>query len=182
LRLIGKPQPGETVLVAAASGPVGSLVGQLAKIAGARAVGIAGGPEKCAFVKHVLRFDAAVDHHADDFPTQLVAACPKGLDVYFENVGGAIWQAVLPLLNDFARVPVSGLIAQYNGTGPGDGTDRLPATMRQILSKSLTLRGFIYHEFAEKHYSAFLREGRCRHRQWQHSLSRRHRRRSGKST
>ena len=158
LRLIGKPQPGETVLVAAASGPVGSLVGQLAKIAGARAVGIAGGPEKCAFVKHVVRFDAAVDHHAADFPTQLVAACPKGIDVYFENVGGAIWQAVLPLLNDFARVPVCGLIAQYNGTGPGDGTDRLPATMRQILSKSLTLRGFIYHEFAEKHYSAFLRE------------------------
>src|SRR5262249_3162382 len=151
LRLIGKPQPRETVVVAAASGPVGSLVGQLAKLAGARAVGIAGGSQKCAFVKNELRFDAAIDHRAADFPAQLAAACPHGIDVYFENVGGAIWQAVLPLLNKFARVPVCGLIAQYNGPGKGDGTDRLPATMREILSKSLTLRGFIYNEFAEEH-------------------------------
>src|SRR6266436_9146228 len=158
LRVIGKPQPGETVVVAAASGPVGSLVGQLAKLAGARAVGIAGGPQKCAFVKDELRFDAAVDHRAPDFPARLAAACPQGIDVYFENVGGAIWQAVLPLLNDFARVPVSGLIAQYHGTGPGDGVDRLPATMRQVLSKSLTLRGFIYYHFAEQYYPEFLRE------------------------
>jgi Zinc-binding dehydrogenase len=83
---------------------------------------------------------------------------PAGIDVYFENVGGAIWQAVLPLLNKFARVPVSGLVAQYNGPGPGDGTDRLPATMREILSKSLTVRGFINYEFAEQHYAEFLRE------------------------
>jgi len=158
LRLIGKPKPGETVVVAAASGPVGSLVGQLAKIAGARAVGIAGGPEKCAFVKNELRFDAAIDHRAADFPAQLAAACPSGIDVYFENVGGAIWQAVLPLLNNLARVPVCGLIAQYNGPSGGDGTDRLPATMREILSKSLTLRGFINYEFAEQHYAEFLRE------------------------
>jgi NADPH-dependent curcumin reductase CurA len=158
LRLIGKPQPGETVVVAAASGPVGSLVGQLAKLARARAVGIAGGAEKCAYVKNELRFDAAIDHRAADFPAQLAAACPKGIDVYFENVGGAIWQAVLPLLNNFARVPVCGLIAQYNGAVPGDGTDHLPSTMREILSKSLTLRGFIYYEFVEKHYAEFLRE------------------------
>jgi NADPH-dependent curcumin reductase CurA len=158
LRLIGKPQPRETVVVAAASGPVGSLVGQLAKLAGARAVGIAGGPQKCAFVKDELRFDAAVDHRAVDFPAQLAAACPHGIDVYFENVGGAIWQAVLPLLNNFARVPVCGLIAQYNGPSGGDGTDRLAATMREILSKSLTLRGFINYEFAEQHYAEFLRE------------------------
>src|SRR5436190_23940850 len=104
LRVIGKPQPGETVVVAAASGPVGSLVGQLAKLAGARAVGIAGGPEKYAFVKDVLRFDAAVDHRAVDFPAQLAAGCPNGIDVYFENVGGAVWQAVLPLLNTYARI------------------------------------------------------------------------------
>src|SRR2546430_12063078 len=94
--------------------------------------------------------------HATDFPTQLAGACPDGIDVYFENVGGAIWQAVLPLLNKFARVPVSGLIAQYNGVGKGDGTDRLPATMRQILSKSLTVRGFINNEFAAQHHPAFL--------------------------
>jgi NADPH-dependent curcumin reductase CurA len=103
------------VVVAAASGPVGSLVGQLAKLAGAKAVGIAGGSDKCTFVKHELRFDAALDHRAVDFPAQLAAACPTGIDVYFENVGGAVWQAVLPLLNDFAHVPVCGLIAQYNG-------------------------------------------------------------------
>src|SRR6185369_3115117 len=127
LRLIGKPQPGETVVVAAASGPVGSLVGQLAKLAGARAVGIAGGPEKCAYVKDELGFDAAVDHRAANFATKLAAACPDGIDVYFENVGGSVWQAVLPLLNKYARVPVSGLVAQYNAAGPGDGPDRLPA-------------------------------------------------------
>jgi NADPH-dependent curcumin reductase CurA len=172
LRLIGKPAPGETVVVAAASGPVGSLVGQLARIAGARAVGIAGGPEKCAYVKDELRFDAAVDHKAADFAERLAAACPKGIDVYFENVSGAVWQAVLPLFNKFARVPVSGLIAQYNAAGPGDGPDRLPATMRQILTKSLTIRGFINYEFAAEHFSAFQREvaagiadGRIRYRE-----------------
>jgi NADPH-dependent curcumin reductase CurA len=172
LRVIGNPKPGETVVVAAASGPVGSLVGQLAKMWGAKAVGIAGGPEKCAYVKDELRFDAAIDHRAADFPAQLAAACPNGIDVYFENVGGAIWQAVLPLLNKFARVPVSGLIAQYNGVGKGDGTDRLPATMRGILSNRLTVRGFINYDFAEQHYAQFLREvgagiadGRIRYRE-----------------
>jgi NADPH-dependent curcumin reductase CurA len=171
LRLIGKPQPGESVVVAAASGPVGSLVGQLAKLAGARAVGIAGGPEKCAYVKDELCFDAAIDHRDSDFAAKLSAACPDGIDVYFENVGGVIWQAVLPLLNKFARVPVSGLIAQYNGVGKGDGTDRLPATMREILSKSLTMHGFMNYEFAE-YYPEFLREvgagiadGRIRYRE-----------------
>jgi len=158
LRAIGKPQPGETVVVAAASGPVGSLVGQLARLAGARAVGIAGGAKKCAFVKDELRFDAVVDHRAADFPARLAAICRQGIGVYFENVGGAIWEAVLPLLNDFARVPVAGLIAQYNGVPPGDGTDRLPATMRQILSKRLTIRGFIYYDFAAELYADFLRE------------------------
>src|SRR5229473_1205518 len=157
LDLIGKPKPGETVVVAAASGPVGSLVGQLAKLSGAKAVGIAGGPEKCRAVVEEFRFDAAVDHRAPDFAEKLAAACPNGIDVYFENVGGAVWQAVLPLLNNYARIPVSGLIAQYNGPGPGGGTDRLPATMREILSKSLTLRCFINSEFAGQYYDEFLR-------------------------
>ena len=172
LRVIGKPAPGETVVVAAASGPVGSLVGQLAKIAGARVVGIAGGPEKCAYLKDELRFDATVDHKSADFAARLAAACPKGIDVYFENVGGAVWQAVLPLLNKFARVPVSGLVAQYNAVGPSGDTDRLPATMRQILTKSLTIRGFINYEFAAEHFAAFQREvaagiadGRIRYRE-----------------
>jgi hypothetical protein len=172
LHLIGKPSPGETVVVAAASGPVGSLVGQLAKIAGARAVGIAGGPDKCRYVKDELGFDAALDHRAPGFAEKLAEACPNGIDIYFENVGGAIWQAVLPLLNGFARVPVCGLIAQYNATAAADGPDRLAATMRAVLTKSLTLRGFINYEFAEEHYPQFLRtvskaiaEGRVRYRE-----------------
>ena len=171
LTLIGKPKQGETVVVAAASGPVGSLVGQLAKIGGARAVGIAGGPEKCRYVAADLRFDAAIDHRAPDFADKLARACPDGIDVYFENVGGAIWQAVLPLLNNFARVPVSGLIAQYNGD-QGAERNLLPATMREVLSKSLTLRGFINYEFAGEYYPAFLQtvsagiaDGRIRYRE-----------------
>ena len=96
LNLIGKPKPGDTVVVAAASGPVGSLVGQLAKLAGARAIGVVGGPEKCRLLLEEFRFEAAVDHRAPDFAEKLAAACPNGIDVYFENVGGAVWQAVLP--------------------------------------------------------------------------------------
>jgi NADPH-dependent curcumin reductase CurA len=172
LYLIGKPSPGETVVVAAASGPVGSLVGQLAKIAGAKAVGIAGGPDKCRYVKDELGFDAAIDHRTPDFVGKLAEACPDGIDIYFENVGGAIWQAVLPLLNGFARVPVCGLIAQYNAAGVSEGPDRLPATMRAVLTKSLTLRGFINYEFAAEHYPQFLRtvskgiaEGQVRYRE-----------------
>ena len=157
LSVIGKPKEGETVVVAAASGPVGSLVGQLAKLTGARAVGIAGTSQKCRHVVADLHFDAAVDHRAPDFADKLAAACPKGIDVYFENVGGAVWQAVLPLLNTFARVPVSGLIAQYNTSGQAAGPNLLPATMREVLSKRLTVRGFINYDFAEEHYPAFLR-------------------------
>jgi NADPH-dependent curcumin reductase len=156
LMLIGKPKAGDTVVVAAASGPVGSLVGQLAKMAGARAIGIAGGQEKCRYVLDELGFDAAIDHRAPDMAEQLAAACPDGVDVYFENVGGKIWQAVLPLLNRFARVPVCGLIAQYNGV-QDSANDRLSATMRQILTKSLLVRGFINYEFADEHYPEFLR-------------------------
>jgi NADPH-dependent curcumin reductase len=141
-------------------------------MAGAKAVGIAGGPKKCAYVKEELGFDAVVDHKAADFAAQLTAACPKGIDVYFENVGGAVWQAVLPLLNEFARVPVCGLISTYNTVMPGEGPNLLPATMRKILWKSLTLRGFLNYEFAEKYFAAFLREvsagiadGRIRYRE-----------------
>jgi NADPH-dependent curcumin reductase len=168
---IGKPEPGETVVVAAASGPVGSLVGQIAKIKGARAVGIAGGPDKCAYVKEALGFDAAIDHRSPNFPQQLAAACPDGIDIYFELVGGAVWQAVLPLLNDHARVPVCGLIAQYNGPGGNKQPGYLPETMREILSRSLTLRGFIFHEFSEQQprflgdVSAWISEGRVRFRE-----------------
>jgi len=154
---IGRPKKGETVAVAAASGPVGSLVGQLARRAGARAVGIAGGMDKCAYVRDELGFDAVIDHRADDFPAQLKAACPKGIDIYFENVGGAVWQAVLPLLNDFARVPVCGTIATYNRRDGELAQDHLPATISAILAKRLTLRGFLNYDYAEQ-FSDFLRE------------------------
>jgi NADPH-dependent curcumin reductase CurA len=171
MRAIGLPKPGETVVVAAACGPVGSLVGQLAQLAGARAVGIAGGSEKCAYAKQDLGFDAVIDHRAPNLAERLAAACPQGIDVYFENVGGAIWQAVLPLLNKFARVPVCGLIAQYNDAPRDVGPIALAETMRAILSKSLTLRGFINYDFAEYH-ADFLREvgagvaaGRIRYRE-----------------
>ncbi len=157
LRMIGQPKAGETVVVAAASGPVGSLVGQLAKLAGARSIGIAGGSEKCKFVKTILGFDAAIDHRSPNFEKELAAACPSGIDVYFENVGGPIWQAVLPLLNKFARIPVCGLISQYNGVAPEDLKNSVAATMHQVLSKSLTIRGFINYDFLDN-YPDFLTE------------------------
>ncbi|NSZ19040.1 NADP-dependent oxidoreductase [Agrobacterium vitis] len=158
LLTIGKPKPGETVVVAAASGAVGSAVGQIARLKGARAVGIAGGADKCAFIKNELGFDAVVDHRSPDFAQELAQACPDGIDVYFENVGGDVWKAVFPLLNSFARVPVCGLIAQYNqSVEDASGPDRLPMTMRDILTKSLTVRGFIQREFVDQ-FPQFQRE------------------------
>jgi NADPH-dependent curcumin reductase CurA len=154
---IGQPKAGETVVVAAATGPVGSLVGQIAKRKGARAVGIAGGPEKCAFLRDTLGFDAAIDHRAENLPDALAAACPDGIDVYFENVGGAVFDAVLPLLNNFARIPVCGLVSGYNATELPPGPDRVPVLMRAILSKRLHLQGFIVWDFAAQE-PAFLQE------------------------
>jgi NADPH-dependent curcumin reductase len=149
---IGQPKAGETVVVAAASGAVGSVVGQIARIKGCRAVGIAGGADKCRFVAEELGFDVCIDHRAAGLADQLAAACPKGIDVYFENVGGAVQQAVWPLLNDFARIPVCGLIAQYNLATPMPGPD-----MFTVLRKRLALRGFIVTDFAAKH-GDFLRD------------------------
>lgn len=145
---IGRPKPGETVVVAAATGPVGATVGQIARLRGCRAVGIAGGPEKCRLLLETFGFDAAVDHRAPDFSERLRQACPGGIDVYFENVGGAVWEAVLPLLNDFARVPVCGLVSQYNATDLPPGPNLVPAVMRSVLSRRLTIRGFIVWDFA----------------------------------
>jgi NADPH-dependent curcumin reductase CurA len=149
---VGQPKPGETVVVAAASGAVGSVVGQIAKIRGCRAVGIAGGADKCRFVMDTLGFDACVDHRAPNFHTALAAACPAGIDVYFENVGGVVQQTVWPLLNNFARVPVCGLIARYNLATPMPGPD-----MFTVLRKRLTLRGFIVSDFAARQ-AEFLRD------------------------
>jgi NADPH-dependent curcumin reductase CurA len=171
LLTIGRPKPGETVVVAAATGPVGATVGQIAKIKGARAVGIAGGAAKCDFAVKELGFDACLDHHATDLPQRLAEACPKGIDVYFENVGGKVWDAIFPLLNDFARIPVCGLIAQYNASGPFSGPDRLPLLMRDVLSRSLTIRGFIQREFSDqrrdfhREMAQWIREGRVKYRE-----------------
>ena len=168
---IGKPQPNETVVVAAASGAVGSVVGQIARIKGARAVGIAGGADKCRYVKDELGFDDCVDHRAPDFGERLRTACPKGIDVYFENVGGAVFDAVLPLLNPFARIPVCGLIAQYNATELPPGPNRLPLLMRNVLTKRLLVRGFIVTDFAAvfgdflRDVSQWIKEGRIKYRE-----------------
>jgi NADPH-dependent curcumin reductase CurA len=168
---IGKPQPGETVVVAAATGPVGSAVGQIAKQRGARTVGIAGGAPKVRALTEEFGFDAALDHRAPDFREKLASVCPDGIDVYFENVGGAVFDAVLPLLNTFARVPVCGLVAHYNDTAPPPGPDRVPGLMRAVLSKRLTLRGFIVYDFSEdipdfeREMTAWVRDGKVRYRE-----------------
>ena len=158
LTQIGMPKLGETVCVAAATGPVGATVGQIAQLMGCHVVGIAGGAEKCAFAKETLGFDTCIDHKSSDFAAQLQAATPKGIDVYFENVGGAVFDAVLPRLNTAARVPVCGLVSQYNATSLPEGPDRMSWRMGQILRKRLLLRGFIifqdfghlYPEFAKQ--------------------------------
>ena len=170
---IGEPKPGETVVVAAASGPVGATVGQIAKIKGCRAVGIAGGPEKCAHVVENLGFDVCIDHNAPDFAAQLKAACPDGIDVYFENVGGKVLYAVLPLLNPFARMPVCGVVAWYNLTGLPDGPDCGPMIMGAILRMKVKVQGFIifdsfgpetYKQFA-KDMTGWLKEGKVHYKE-----------------
>jgi NADPH-dependent curcumin reductase CurA len=152
LMAIGQPKAGETVVVSAASGAVGSVVGQLAKVRGCRAVGIAGAPEKCKYVTDVLGFDACVSHRSADLSGDLTRACPDGIDVYFENVGGAVFEAVFRQLNAFARVPVCGMIALYNETAPRPGPD-----LRPVLTKRLLLQGFIVSEHFER-FGEFLKE------------------------
>lgn len=156
LTKIGEPKAGETIVVAAATGPVGATVGQIGKLLGCRVVGVAGGPDKCAYAVDELGFDACIDHKADDFAAQLGAATPDGIDVYFENVGGKVLDAVVPLLNPNARMPVCGLVSQYNATALPDGPDRMNWLMGQILRKKIKVQGFIifddfghlYPEFA----------------------------------
>jgi len=169
---IGAPKTGETVVVAAATGAVGSVVGQIAKLKGCRVVGIAGGPEKCRSAVEELGFDACIDHHSPDLAALLAAACPKGIDVYFENVGGKVFDAVLPLLNAAARVPLCGLIAHYNATALPEGPDRSPLLMRNLLTKRIRMQGFIifddyghrYPEFA-KDMSQWLASGQIKFRE-----------------
>lgn len=145
---IGQPKAGETLVVAAASGAVGAIVGQIGKIKGCHVVGIAGGRRKCDYVVNELGFDACLDHKDARLPELLAEACPRGIDIYFENVGGAVFEAVFPLLNPFARLPICGLIGHYNESAPPPGPNMVPAVMRAILIKRLTLRGFIVSDYA----------------------------------
>ncbi len=144
---VGRPKKGETVVVSAASGAVGSLVGQIAKILGCRAVGIAGGEEKCRYLTEELGFDAAVDYKAGRLQADLVAATPDGIDVYFENVGGVILEAVLDRMNAFGRIPVCGLISVYNATEPQPG----PHNLRSILVNRLKMQGFIVFDYRDRY-------------------------------
>ena len=155
---IGEPKAGETVVVAAASGAVGSVVGQIAKLKGCRVVGIAGGEDKCRFVLDELGFDACIDRRDPAFAELLRQAVPNGIDVYFENVGGAVFAAVLPLLNDHARIPLCGLIANYNDTELPAGPDRLPLLARTLLVKRIKMQGFIISEHYGPKFEAFLKE------------------------
>ena len=153
---IGRPQSGETVVVAAATGAVGSVVGQIAKLKGCRVVGVAGGPKKCKVGVEDFGLDMCLDHHAEDFSQQLADACPQGIDVYFESVGGKVFDAVLPLLNAKARIPICGLIAHYNDTEPPAGPDRLPMLMQTFLVRRIKAQGFIIFEDYGSRFGEFL--------------------------
>jgi NADPH-dependent curcumin reductase CurA len=169
---IGKPQPGETVVVAAATGAVGSVVGQIGKLRGCRVVGIAGGADKCAWAVHELGFDDCIDHRSAALESQLAAACPGGIDVYYENVGGKVFRAVLPLLNAHARIPLCGLISQYNEAPVQSPADSAARLMRAILVKRLAVRGFIITDGHEQRRPDFmhsmvgwLRAGKIKYRE-----------------
>lgn len=149
LMLFGQPKAGETVLVSAASGAVGSVVGQLARNHGCRAVGIAGGAAKCAQVIDGYGFDACVDYKAANFAEQLARAVPQGADVYFDNVGGPILDAVLPRMNNFGRIPLCGLVSQYNAAEPY-GVKNL----REIFNRRITMRGFVLSDHRDQFATA----------------------------
>ena len=166
LTQLGRPKAGETLVVAAATGPVGSMVGQMAKARGLRTVAIAGGADKCALALEKFGFDAAIDHHAHENASSLrkaiAEAAPKGIDIYFENVGGKVFEAVLPLMNTFGRIPVCGMISGYNagalgGGAVAEGPDRLPVLWRSILVKQMSVNGFIISNHYDQ-YPAFLKE------------------------
>ncbi|WP_354625143.1 NADP-dependent oxidoreductase [Psychromonas sp. MME2] len=169
---IGQPKAGETVVVAAATGAVGSLVGQIAKLNGCKVVGIAGGKEKCDYAVQALGFDYCLDHKSANLAEQLAEACCDGIDVYFENVGGKVFDAVLPLLNSKARIPLCGLISQYNATELPTGLDRLSMLMGTLLVKRIKMQGFIvfddyghrYNEFSEA-MVAWLSAGKIKYKE-----------------
>ncbi|MDG5473246.1 NADP-dependent oxidoreductase [Jeotgalibacillus sp. ET6] len=162
---IGKPQEGETVVVSGAAGAVGSAVGQIAKIKGARVVGIAGSDEKISYLKEELGFDAAINYKTQDVSQALQEACPNGIDVYFENVGGEIGDAVFPLLNQFARIPVCGAISSYNNVEQDLG----PRVQGYLIKTSALMQGFIVGNYSSrfgegaKELAGWLNEGKLKY-------------------
>ncbi len=168
---IGQPVAGETVVLAASTGAVGSVVGQIARIKGCRVVGIAGAREKCDYAVKELGYDACVSHYDEDMAEQLAAHCPDGIDVYFENVGGSSWEAVMPLLNNHARVPVCGLIAHYNQTELPPGPDRMVQLQRLLLVRRIRMQGLIVSDHRDRipdfvrDVSTWLAEGRIKYRE-----------------
>ena len=166
LKEIGQPKAGETVVVSAASGAVGSVVGQLAKLWGARAVGIAGGREKCDYVKHELGFDACLDYKAGALRDQMKEACPKGIDVYFDNVGGEIFDLALTRMNLFGRIVVCGTISDYNATEP-----YRVKNLRAVLVNRLKLQGMIVFDWKDRYGEAlkalggYFAEGKLKYRE-----------------
>jgi len=175
---LGKPKAGETIVVSAASGAVGSLVGQLARINGLRTVGVAGSDEKCAYAVEELGFDTCISHRlgdAGELRKHLAEACPGGVDIYYENVGGKTLEAVAPLMNVFGRIPVCGMISWYDqgglGAGATDGANQLPGVWRSILVNRLQVNGFIITDHAHRFrefvdvVSGHYRNGRIRYRE-----------------
>ena len=153
------PQPGETVVVSAASGGVGQVAGQLTKIRGCRVVGVTSTPEKCAFVENDLGFDAAVSHLAEDFPERLAASCPDGIDVYFENVGGKVYEAVLPLLNQDGRITICGFISQYGNTDDRPAGEIWMETGQPFFdARNVTPHGLFVGNFVADYQAQFLAE------------------------
>jgi len=167
-----KPQKGETLVVSAASGAVGATVGQIGKIFGCRVVGVAGSEDKCNFTINELGFDDCVNYKDQEFAEKLKAACPEGVDIYWENVGGITFDNVMPLLNDYARIPVCGLISLYNATSlKGGETDRLPLLFRQILTKRMMIKGFIvFNHYDQREESIialsnWIKEGKIKYKE-----------------
>lgn len=169
---IGQPKPNETLVVAAATGPVGATVGQIGKIKGCHVIGIAGSIEKCRYAVEELGFDICINHRDEDFVEQLQQAVPNGIDIYYENVGGKVFEAVWPLLNPASRIPICGLVSQYNETERAKGPDRLPNFISTILRKRIRMQGFIifddyashYHEF-NLQMSKWLKEGKINYKE-----------------
>ncbi|MCD4675433.1 MAG: NADP-dependent oxidoreductase [Desulfobacula sp.] len=155
---IGQPKQGDTLVVAAATGPVGATVGQIAKLKGCRVVGVAGSSEKCKYAKNVLGFDECLNHKALDFSRQLKKVCSRGIDIYYENVGGKVFDAVLPLLNIKARIPVCGIVSRYNATQLPDGPDRMSILMATILIKRIKVQGFIIFDDYGPRYNEFVND------------------------